>query len=328
MTNHDRDTTPGTATGYAPVSAPLVLDLFAGHGVDVGARALGLDPIGIELDADTCATRALHGMRTIRADVSTFPLDQFDGKQVDGIWASPPCQDWSSAGNREGREGSSGWLVDQPLRWVEELRPRWVALEQVPPALPVWKAHARTFEGLGYSTWTGVLNSADYGVPQTRKRAILMASLDKAASPPPATHAKDPQPSLFDGEHERWVSMADALGWPAECPRPPRSWSGPSPTGSTSRWKLHVVPASWCWERPATTVCGDPRIGRPGHKDRSAGGESQFAKDSVRVSVGDALVLQSYPREFALAGTKSSQFQQIGNAVPPLLAQRILEVLL
>jgi DNA (cytosine-5)-methyltransferase 1 len=79
----------------------------------------------------------------------------------------------------------------------------------------------------------------------------------------------------------------------------------------------------WVLTRPATTVQGDPRIGRPGHKDRDKG-ESQFAQDSVRITVEEAAILQSFPPGYPWQGTKTKRFEQVGNAVPPLLAEHVL----
>ncbi len=73
----------------------------------------------------------------------------------------------------------------------------------------------------------------------------------------------------------------------------------------------------------ATTVQGDPRIGRPGHKDRE-GGESQFAQDSVRITVQEAAVLQTFPPDYPWQGTKTKQFEQVGNAWCPLAAIHVL----
>jgi DNA (cytosine-5)-methyltransferase 1 len=80
---------------------------------------------------------------------------------------------------------------------------------------------------------------------------------------------------------------------------------------------------AWVTERPATTVQGDPRIGRPGHKDRDKG-ESQFEQDSVRITVQEAAVLQSFAPDYPWQGTKTKQFEQVGNAIPPLLAEHVL----
>jgi len=334
----------------------MIVNLFAGHGVDVGARMAGLpDGVGFELDGDTCATRAIHGMPTIRADVSTWPLEPLRGR-VSGLWASPPCQDWSLAGSRTERAGRTGWLVDEPLRWAEALEPEWIVCEQVPPALKVWKSHVERLEELGWSTWAGILNSADYGVPQTRKRAFLLARRGRPPVPPRPTHVapknRDPQLSLLDAERRPWVTMADALGWPSSAEvrswrgagmvarhgtRPPCMGDQPAPTLTTApgrRWKIlhtnrgqredgsrQVIDAL---ANPAPTFTArsggqwkiERRPGRP---------SSQFSKDPVRVTLAEALTLQSYPAGFAVAGSKTSRFRQVGNAVPPLLARRILE---
>src|SRR2546430_2236378 len=81
--------------------------------------------------------------------------------------------------------------------------------------------------------------------------------------------------------------------------------------------------AAWVSSRPPTTVCGDARIGRPGHKDRDQG-EAQFAEDSVRVTVAEAGMLQSFPADYPWHGTKTEQYRQVGAALsPPLAAARL-----
>jgi DNA (cytosine-5)-methyltransferase 1 len=175
---------------------------------------------------------------TIHADVATYPTAPFVGR-VTGLIASPPCPTFSAAGKGEGVDEfpylhsfadaftRQGWfapashyawsdprtpLVLEPLRWVADLNPEWVALEQVPALMPLWEHYAAIWKADGYSTWTGVLNAADYGVPQTRRRAFCLASRTRLIGPPPATHCKGGAATFF-GELRPWVSMADALGW-------------------------------------------------------------------------------------------------------------------
>lgn len=62
--------------------------------------------------------------------------------------------------------------------------PEWVAMEEVPDVLPLWKQYAAILRAWGFSVWVGILNAADYGVPQTRRRAILLASRVRTAEPP------------------------------------------------------------------------------------------------------------------------------------------------
>jgi DNA (cytosine-5)-methyltransferase 1 len=79
----------------------------------------------------------------------------------------------------------------------------------------------------------------------------------------------------------------------------------------------------WYDHRPSTTIQGDPQVGRPGHKDRDKG-ESQFERDSLKITQAEATVLQSFRPDYPWQGNKTKQFEQIGNAVPPLLAARII----
>jgi DNA (cytosine-5)-methyltransferase 1 len=372
-----------------------VVDLYAGPGGwDEGMKMLGLTSVvGLEWDHAACLTATKAGHRRIRADVADYSVKAFLG--AIGVIGSPPCQGWSTAGSglgeldrarvhalvdayaNGGNDIGKGWAdprshhAAQPVRWVRDLRPRWVALEQVPPVLGLWQHVAERLSRWGYSTWTGILNAADYGVPQTRTRAILIARLDGPALPPPPTHAREPLgPDLFGTERLPWVSMAEALQWPDDFevisnygtggdPRRRGRRNGAQPAATvTSKadrmkvgWSLDrrtrskaagggmyptpVVgverPAptvtgqagnQWVFHRPATTVLGDPRIGRPG-KDRD-GGESQFEAGAVKVTATEASVLQSFRPDYPWHGTLLDKFTQIGNAVPPLLAAHII----
>lgn len=399
------------------------LDLFAGPGGwSVAAAALGLREVGVEFDQWACATRAAAGHLTVRADVSTLDPRPMRGK-IRGLIASPPCGTFSAAGKGEGVDDlpllhqalddlASGRdtrtqlaaacsdprtpLVVEPLRYALAIRPEWIALEQVPAVLPLWRHIARILRTLGYSAWAGILNSADYGVPQTRQRAILIASRVCTAAPPAPTHAKNAEPdTLFGPGRERWVSMAQALGWApplaagVDDTRGERktpggnefSPSGPSwaLTEKTRSWVLRIgdqarvtardlgEPAStlffghqknevrwvlrnntqanaasrgldepagtlffgargndvsWVRERPATIVCATDRIARPGHRDRE-GGEAQF-EDSVRISVQEAAILQSFRPDYPWQGTKTKKFEQIGNAWCPRAAAAVI----
>lgn len=230
----------------------MILDLFAGPGGwDEGLRLLGHDGyvLGIEHDEDACATRAAEGHATIRADVSTVALAPLVGR-VDGLIGSPPCPTFSKAGDRSGllelphlvrhvhRCRVDGWsdyvppaslgtddefgepigpdprsrLVLEPLRWAWALRPGWLALEEVPDVLPIWQAIARALEQWGWRTWCRVLNAADYGVPQTRERAFLLAARGRPVQPPEPSHCRGGASTLL-GDLAPWVSMAEALGW-------------------------------------------------------------------------------------------------------------------
>lgn len=226
------------------------LDLCAGPGgVSEGFKALGLTEVGIEWDRSACETAMAAGHARIQADISTYPTEPFAGK-VDILWASPPCQGFSAAGKKKGKDDlpalldhiarcRDGWVdpdptvwsdprseyVLEPLRWAWGVKPRAIGLEQVIAVRPLWEAMAQVLDGWGYWAWTGIVNAADYGVPQTRKRAILLARNDRTVSPPAPTHAKNPgmrRPRALDGTVRGVPPKRNRLGNRGRPPMNPR----------------------------------------------------------------------------------------------------------
>ncbi|MFI0776161.1 DNA cytosine methyltransferase [Streptomyces sp. NPDC021212] len=241
----------------------MILDLFAGPGGWSHAlTVLGVRDVGLEWDPWACKTRAAAGQATIRTDVAMYPTWPWVGR-TRGLIASPPCQAWSMAGKRlglvdqplvhqavadlaAGRDtrkqllgacrDERSLLAAEPMRYLHALHtgggPEWVAMEEVPDVLPLWTQYAAVLRRWGFSIWTGILNAADYGVPQTRRRAILLASRLRTAQPPEPTHARVTEPeSLFGPGRARWVSMTQALGWGATDRPVPTICAGGGPGG-------------------------------------------------------------------------------------------------
>lgn len=309
----------------------MIVDLFAGVGWAVGLSLLGMEEVGIDVDRAACATRAAAGFSTIRADVTDYPPERFAG--AEGLLASPPCQSFSRAGKRAMLADPRGQLVWEPVRWAEVIRPRWIALEQVPDVLPIWRLEAKRLDGLGYSTWTGLLHSEQWGVPQNRTRVFLLASLDRPAVPPTPTHqryahgepARWGTPDLLPGEAvlRPWVSMADGLGWSDDAPRWVRTGSNSRRSATGDDWRDNHEPYERSVDVPAPTVETKAWSAWSLHTNRHHE-EDRSVRDSVHVTVPQLGVLQSFAPDFPWRGNKTEQGSVVGNAVPPLLAAAVV----
>ncbi|GAA2141545.1 DNA cytosine methyltransferase [Actinomadura napierensis] len=319
-----------------------MVDLFAGPGgLDVAAKKLNIPTVGIEWDASACETRRAAGLYTVEGDVRIYkPSDYPD---ADVLAGGPPCQTFTVAGTGAGRRaldevlGFVNRMVDredreqiekdlanlsdertglvlEPLRWAleaiddERTEPyKAIVLEQVPAVLPVWEAYAKALEREGYGVDFGLLRTEEYGVPQTRKRAVLIARLGaKSVDLPSPTHRpyrKGVSRQEGDPNLEPWVTMEDALER-----RPP--FSVISNYGSGGNPKLRGRRAH---NEPSATVTG--KIFR--NRVVSASGH-----DLDRFNPSEAGRLQTFPHDYPWTGRDLGQ--QIGNAVPPRLAMHVL----
>lgn len=368
-----------------------VVELFAGPGgMSEGLRLAGIDPdsmVGIEWDKAACDTARTAGHHRIQGDVLEIePGDVATslGGRITGLHSSAPCQGMSTAGKGDGRKDidtaiqairtarnipareirdfllsfvkpllndDKSLLTLVPLYWIGDLAPEWVTFEQVPTVLPIWEGYAETLRWWGYDVWTGKVHAEQYGVPQTRTRAILRASRTKRVHPPTPTHSRfyTRDPERLDEGVKPWVSMAEALGWDGAIMRSnygtggdpqkrgERTMEQPAPTVTgkigRNKWMVRAaVPGdtSWAYRRPSPTIVGSSApdvVAAPGYH-KAGDGPRQSQPGSIRVTVEEAGVLQSFPRDFPWQGAKTKKFQQVGNAVPPLLGEAMVRDLL
>lgn len=331
----------------------MIVDLFSGPGgLDVGASQLGLEVVGIERDHAACETRRAAGLGTVEGDVRAYGPDDFP--EGTGLAGSPPCQPFSVGGKGRGRaaldtvldlaqmlvkrqsitlalegfDDERTGLVLEPLRWALQAldagRPfRTIVLEQVSTVLPVWEVCAELLRAEGYSAVAGRLSAEEYGVPQTRVRAFLIASLDREVRLPEPTHQRyrkdDPQGQGALGLLP-WVSMAEAIGWgmthrPALTVAVGTAAGGPDPScvgGSGARATLYGERDAGRWINLSRMVAAEDL---PAYR----GGR----RDTIRLSVQDAALLQSFPADHPWRGSRTKQLEQIGNAVPCLMARHV-----
>lgn len=274
------------------------VELFAG----AGGAALGIERAGIEhaalceWDPDACATLRAAGLGpVVEGDVRD--LDAIEAVAgpgpLDGLWSSWPCQPDSTAGRRLGDDDPrDGWPATMAA--VDRFRPRWFLGEQVAGSLQNGRnaqavAWLRTrFHHAGH--W--VLRASDFGVPQDRVRVIVWAG-PAPLCPPRLSHGVLGGPPV--------VSWGDALGF-SEGLLYAAGRTGMSPPRPFSR--------------PAATItsAGTAYLVAPG-VDR-------------RLTCDESAALQGFPAGYPFQGTDTNQRRQVGNAVPPALAEVVARCVL
>jgi DNA (cytosine-5)-methyltransferase 1 len=323
---------------------PRVIELFAG----CGGMALGFKEAGFrtvlanEWDKDACDTlRANVTDRVLNCAIQE--IEQFPAADV--VAGGPPCQGFSNLGERVPNDPRNQ-LWRHYFRCVEQVLPKIFVLENVPPLLKSaeYVEMRRLAQELGYRIEGRVLNAADYGVPQTRKRAIIIGSRIGEPTFPSPTHVDPLKRSLLNQHLPRWRTVRDAIG---HLPLDPTgiNWHiGRNPTAKSleryksvpsggNRWNLpsHLMPDCWkrktkggtdlfgrlWWDRPSVTIRTEfykPEKGRYLHPVAHR-----------PITHLEAALLQSFPDSLKFCGSKINVGIQIGNAVPPVLAFAIAE---
>lgn len=187
--------------------------LFTGAGgADIGAMQAGFVPAwGVEYDLDIADAARLNLVNHIKT-MNVLDANPASFGRVDVLHASPPCPNFSSAKANAEETALDIALAAKVAEFISVLSPRFFTLENVRDY-----AHSKSLKiivaalsGCGYAVNSWVLNSADYGVPQTRKRLIVVARRDgiKPSKPEP-THTETPTP-LFDNRRQ-WVGWYKAI---------------------------------------------------------------------------------------------------------------------
>ncbi len=183
---------------------PKAISLFAGAGgLDLGFHKY-FDVISInECIPAFCDTLRANfaDSNIVEGDITKLKgADLALGNKIDVVYGGPPCQAFSSAGKQKGIDDPRGMMIMEHIRIVKETNPEVFVLENVPnlKAIAGGKILEQALEQMnkiGYATEWYVLNAADYGAPQTRRRLIILGRRKKYKEPisaPPVTHTKEP----------------------------------------------------------------------------------------------------------------------------------------
>jgi len=207
------------------VSKKKIIDIFCGiGGFSRGFLDLNYDVLlGIDIwDKAILTFKKNHDKsEAIKEDVSKIPNSFFSKfrNKIDVIISGPPCQGFSMSGKRDPNDKRNS-LFNEVIRITKYIKPKFVIIENV-PGLKSMKTHngypidrliVESFKEIKYSVTSKILNAADFGVPQLRKRVFFIASSKKEFTFPKPTHCENNLFSGYNGEFKKWITTGEALG--------------------------------------------------------------------------------------------------------------------
>ena len=329
--------------------------------MSIGATMAGVDVrFAVEADPHAAATyRFNHPDVIVFQDdirrLKDFSHLRFDDEVV--VFGGPPCQGFSTSNQRtRSASNPNNWLFREFLRVVSEIGPDWVVFENVRGILETEHAFfvnliKKCLENLGYTLSYTVLNAVDFGVPQRRLRLFVIGSRQGVQVPFPAPTCKKPVSvmeaigDLPDLENGAAVDLMDYKSEPVSdyayrmrgnkkiatnhlvthnASYVVKRYSHIPPGGNwediPSRLMKNYADKSRCHTgiyrrlklKEPSVVIGNYRKNMLVHPTQDRG-----------LSVREAARLQSFPDWFRFMGSIGFQQQQVGNAVPPMLAEAV-----
>lgn len=331
------------------------IDLFCGAGgMSYGFEMVGFKPVlAIDIWQDALDTYKHNNPNgtTLCADLSNIDIKQvaqdYGIKKVDLIIGGPPCQGFSVAGKRI-VDDIRNKLYKSFVSFVEYFSPDMFVMENVPNILSIGDGIVREsiladFKALGYDVKYKVLTASDYGVPQNRRRAIFVGTKKGEFDfPTPSVKTKVttsqalsdlPESSVADGSKYAESEQSDYQKWARSKSKgvynhettvhsektkhiislvPDGGNYKDLPEEYRNTRKMHIAWTRLNSQKPSITI--------------DTGHRHHFHYCYNRIpTVRECARIQSFPDDYVFLKSRTSQYKQVGNAVPPLLAAAIAE---
>ena len=318
------------------LSGPIAIDLFAGAGgLTVGMKTAGVRTLyAVELDPCKVATFSGHSPNVtfLGGDIRGVVFSRLRGR-VELVYGGPPCQPFSSGGLRQATADQRNMLPEF-VRAVREISPKAFIMENVPGLMvgdrrQYLREIVRNFEEMGYHTAARILNAANFGIPQKRRRLFIVGILGAEFTFPAESHGPGyPHPFVSSGE----VLSTEPFGEP----NPSKIFYAKNPDLRPSPYDGHIFNGGGRpidRTKPCNTILASAGgnkthfldtlgLAPEYHRHLLDGGSPRggVLSGARRLTVQESALIQSFPPNFAFRGPRSAQYRQVGDAVPPLLA--------
>jgi len=343
------------------------IDLFAGAGgMSLGATQAGIDVrTAVEADRHAAATYSANHphTKTIVDDIRNVKeINVTTNGEARIIFGGPPCQGFSTSNQRtRNAQNADNWLFREYIRIVKLWKPDWVVFENVKGMVETeggifLESVLKQLRRAGYTTSWWILDASDFGAPQKRKRLFVIGSLHgRTVEKPEPTVSKcttvrqaiSDLPDLPNGALFNWMKYKPIR--PSNYAKRMRGDFTQSPNHVVTRNASHIIdrygyiPQGGNWENiPARLMKNytDRNRCHTGIYHRIREDEPSVVIGNYRknmlihpnqnrgLSVREAARLQSFPDWYEFKGSIGFQQQQVGNAVPPLLAEKVFTSIL
>jgi len=301
-----------------------IISLFSGcGGLDLGFRNVGFETVlvndvwerALETYAENNKEKSFESVLgdITKKDIRDRIVQSSKNNDIDIVLGGPPCQDFSSAGGRNGN-GKRANLTPEFAEIVSEIKPKWAVMENVNTIRVTGERQLKKCKNIlhnsGYGITISILNSADFGIPQERKRLILISRLGGVDNEMLPFLEKQKKPTRTVKEFIPEIVTGDkATHYYYRHPRTyqRRAIFSVDELSPVIRGVNRTIPKTYkIHENDATSDISQVR--------------SLTTEERARI--------QSFPKDFTVIGNKGDKETQLGNAVPPLLAEGIARAIL
>ncbi|MBN2260669.1 MAG: DNA cytosine methyltransferase [Clostridiales bacterium] len=327
-----------------------IISLFSGAGgLDLGFTKAGFNLVYAN-DNDEVVWETFEKNHSIVIDKrSLFDINSSEIPDADGIVGGPPCQSWSLAGAMRGIKDKRGQLFYEYLRVLKDKKPKFFLAENVPGI--VSRTHVKEFEkliekfsSLGYNVTYKVVDTRNYGVPQERKRVIIVGyhkSLGFKFTFPFPTHSKSGLETLDGKKVKKWVTLKETIGnLPEPLPAKKKNHANEKLEIPNHEYLIGSFSSifmsrnrkkDWCDQSFTIQAGGRHAPLHPSSTDMIKLEKDLWDFNSAnpeyrRLSVRECARIQTFPDDFIFYYSRVlNGYKMVGNAVPVLLAKKLAE---